>query len=773
MISICEYRAAIGIFNLRLRTCRTKTCVCKICSNGSLGVLLTDIYYIMLFLQIFLVLSNDIESNPGPQNKSALSLLSVNINSVMVTGKLEELQQMAHEIKASVIGITETWLGDTVSSSSLLLQGYQEPERRDHNRHGGGVMMYVQDSINYTRRFDLESPDHEIIWIEFQIDSNKIFLSTVYRSSSDTQAYVVDNFYDMMHNVYTDIKQKDPFSIIYIQGDLNSPHYTWYPESTTPTGRAGNKLLEFVNYHGLSQLVTNATYVTDQTKSQLDVLITNAPGLCVNCDTLPHICHCLHLPVKAEMTLHLSHDKPYKRKIYDYDNVDWASLNHTLRRTDFRSCYDENGPNNVVSNWIELYKDTIMQYIPVRTVTIRPRNKPWLSREVRLCVRLKSRLYKQYRNNPTEHHWQKYKRARNTCVSLIRKSKNDHEKKIHDQLLDPSLSLKKFWSLTKNMLGDQRIMSIPSITLNDTSFSDNTRKAELFNQYFASHSQLPINIPDLPPFRYTTDSKFDTIIVTEPMILNILKNLNPSSATGPDELGNRVLKATASGIAFHLTILFQYCFDRCFFPDIWKCAHVTPVYKKGKRTNRENYRPISILCCISKVMEKVVHLQLHEYLFSNSIIYSRQSAYSHDDSTALQLAALVHQISENLDNGQETRTVYLDISKAFDKTWHQGLLFKLQQCGIEGSCLKWIESYLTGRSQKVVIRGQASSQLSLESGVPQGSILGPLLFLVYMNDLNNVLLSQLFMYADDAMLVEIVEDPVVSALSLNSDLHYL
>ena len=139
MISICEYRAAIGIFNLRLHTCRTKTCVCKICSNGSLGVLLTDIYYIMLFLQIFLVLSNDIESNPGPQNKSALSLLSVNINSVMVTGKLEELQQMAHEIKASVIGITETWLGETVSSSSLLLQSYQEPERRDRNRHGAAL----------------------------------------------------------------------------------------------------------------------------------------------------------------------------------------------------------------------------------------------------------------------------------------------------------------------------------------------------------------------------------------------------------------------------------------------------------------------------------------------------------------------------------------------------------------------------------------------------------------------------------------------------------
>ena len=169
-------------------------------------------------------------------------------------------------------------------------------------------------------------------------------------------------------------------------------------------------------------------------------------------------------------------------------------------------------------------------------------------------------------------------------------------------------------------------------------------------------------------------------------------------------------------------------------------------------------------------MERVVHMHLYKYLFTNNLIYGRQSAYSPGDSTAYQLVSLVHFINEFFDNGQEIRTVFLDISKAFDKTWHEGLLFKLRQLGIDGSFLKWIESYLTGRSQQVVIRGKISGRLPLECGVPQGSLLGPLLFLVYVNDLQDVPTSLLLMYADDALLVEPVEDPSISALSLNSDL---
>ena len=298
----------------------------------------------------------------------------------------------------------------------------------------------------------------------------------------------------------------------------------------------------------------------------------------------------------------------------------------------------------------------------------RDRNKPWFTREVRFCVRQKIRLFHKYRKNPTDHNWQLYKRARNHSVAVNRKAKKDYEADLHTKLLNPSLSPKKYWSLAKSIYGEKRIMSIPSIITNGVPVSDNLRKAELFNQYFVSHSRLSPYVPKLPPFSYKTDARIGTLDVTEAILYNILKSLDTSTATGPDGLGNRVLKETASTLALPLCSLFQYCFKKCYFPSIWKVANVSPIYKKGSRTQCDNYRPISLLCNISKVMERVVHMHLYKYLFTNNLIYGRQSAYPPGDSTAYQLVSLVRFINEFFDNGQEIRTFFLDISKAFDKT---------------------------------------------------------------------------------------------------------
>ena len=175
----------------------------------------------------------------------------------------------------------------------------------------------------------------------------------------------------------------------------------------------------------------------------------------------------------------------------------------------------------------------------------------------------------------------------------------------------------------------------------------------------------------MPPISYKTDARIGTLDVTEATLYNIIKSLDTSTATGPDVLGNRVLKETASNLAVPLSSLFQYCVNKCYFPSIWKVANVSPICKKGSRMQCDNYRHISLLCNISKVMERVVHMHLYKYLFTNSLIYGRQSAYSPGDSSAYQLVSLVHFINECFDNGQEIRTVFLDISKAFDKTWHE------------------------------------------------------------------------------------------------------
>ena len=192
MISIDQYRAAIGLFYVS--TYRKITS--KFQNGTTVGSFFdTNISYFLLVAFSLLIISCDIEINPGPKdNKVNLSLISVNFNSVVVPGKLEELHHTVLQNEASVIGITETWLSSEINSNSLLLSGYQDPERRDRDRHGGGVMVYVSNSISYKRHLDLESVGIESVWIEIPLAQAKVFIGTYYRSCSETCVASIENF---------------------------------------------------------------------------------------------------------------------------------------------------------------------------------------------------------------------------------------------------------------------------------------------------------------------------------------------------------------------------------------------------------------------------------------------------------------------------------------------------------------------------------------------------------------------------------------------------
>ena len=317
-----------------------------------------------------------------------------------------------------------------------------------------------------------------------------------------------------------------------------------------------------------------------------------------------------------------------------------------------------------------------------------------------------------------------------------------------------------------------RSPKIPPLLVNNMFILNCREKAKLFNDLFSNQCRPVTTSSVLPPLNSLTDKKIDHIPIQSDEILALIRNLNPNKASGSDGISGQMLLLCDNSVDLPLQVICQNILLSSIYPAMWKLANVIPIFKKGDKQLIKNYRPISLLPICGKSFEKIIFNNVYNYLNTNNLITKNQSGFRPGDSTTNQLLYLVNEIHKAFDDpkSQEVRAVFLDISKAFDKVWDDGLLFKLNQNGITGSLLKLFENYLHNREQRVVLNGSFSDYSPVESGVPQGSVLGPLLFLVYINDLESNIKSNIKFFADDTMLFSIVEDPVTSAYDLNHDL---
>ena len=234
-----------------------------------------------------------------------------------------------------------------------------------------------------------------------------------------------------------------------------------------------------------------------------------------------------------------------------------------------------------------------------------------------------------------------------------------------------------------------------------------------------------------------------------------------------------MLKNTGRSIAIPLRKLFNLSLQANSFPVLWKLAHVTPIFKKGDRSLVSNYRPISLVSCVGKTFERVIFKHVYNYLITNSLIYQYQSGLLPGHSTVHHLIKLIHHTCLALEKHETNCQIFCDISKAFDRVWHRGLLLKLENYGINGNLLLWFEDYLKNRSKKVCINENFSSEKSISAGVPQGSVLGPLLFLIYKNDISEDLTGLARLFADDTSLSYSSIDLHQIEMILNEDLRKL
>ncbi|PFX17087.1 putative RNA-directed DNA polymerase from transposon BS [Stylophora pistillata] len=375
-----------------------------------------------------------------------------------------------------------------------------------------------------------------------------------------------------------------------------------------------------------------------------------------------------------------------------------------------------------------------------------------LGKNIENGVKARDKLLVKARKSQAERDWNAFKRAKNTVTK---------QSYFKDKVTENRNNSRKLWNLIKCLSKDDEGAenSIKELVENKINISDKQSIAEILNSFFVDQPKklvaaLGLGSQTDPPTMTSIsqgNSAFDLPRITQKRVVELLSSIPTHKATGDDGISAKILRIAAPAIAPSLTKLLNHCLSTQIFPNAWKITKVTPVFKgNGSRNEKNTYRPISVLPILSKVLEKHICEYLVNFLKENDLFHPLQSGFRESHSTETALIRLVDQLLFNLDNVKATGLVFIDYKKAFDLIDHNLLLSKLKALGVGEGSLPLFRDYLSGRRQYVNIDGHHSTQRTLTLGVPQGSILGPILFLVFINDLPATLQHSVAdIYADD------------------------
>ena len=503
----------------------------------------------------------------------------------------------------------------------------------------------------------------------------------------------------------------------------------------------------------LTQHVKSPThFMPNKMASTLDLIFTSEEGMVTDLKHLPPLGNshhdCLSFTLRCRVIT--SEGGNLAR---DYERADYKSMVQAVIESDLVHHLQICDLQTAWTHLISLLSSLEKRYIPLKTLT-KKKQHPYSNKRLLQVRREKDKLYGQYRRTGSVEDQLLFKRAKNNLRNLTRKLRLEYERKLVKYTIK---NPKVFWKYLGSKLKTR-------IRVEDLEKPDGSRactseeKADTLNNFFGSvfTAEDITNIPE-------TDFGFDgegitSVDIRVEEIRKRLENLNISKSPGPDGLHPRVLKELAAPLSEILEVIFTSSLETGSLPAEWREGHVVPIFKKGDRSQPSNYRPVSLTSVICKLLESLVRDALLQHFLDNDLLTSDQFGFLPGKSCALQLLVVMEEWLEVLDRRGAVDVVYLDFQKAFDRVPHQRLLSKLKAYGVGGNLLQWISAFLSNRRQRVVVEGKHSSWMEVSSGIPQGSVLGPLLFLVYINDLPSNVGSCSKLFADDTKLYREVSD---------------
>lgn len=720
-------------------------------------------------MSMLLYQSGDIETNPGPNSSGSserdssylfpplhgnFSLVHYNIQSV-----LNKLDIIEPELSSfDIIALTETWLNNSVSTDDLLFTNFQSPFRRDRvgDSHGG-VMVYVKHDIPCKRRHDLELLTVECLWLEIAVKSKKMLIGTFYRPPNSSPTILSDIESSIGLAIDTGIPD------IVITGDFNF-------NVLNPASNA--KITSICQQYNLHQLITEPTNFTEFSSTIIDlILVSNLHSIEMSGVGEPFLLQDTryHCPVFSIFSFKKSLVKTFSREIWLYERGDYEQLRQKVHNFNWNSI-----KHTDIDIYTSAFTDQLLnmakECIPNKTVRVRPHDLPWMNGSIRKIMRKRNRSYRKYKQNKTKNKYEAYKHLRNEVTKLLRQSKRNYLDSLASKLKSSNFSSSEYWKTLKSFIKPASNTAIPPLLHDGNYYSESSDKADILNDFFIQQTDIDDSNNTLPDDIFLENNALSNIVTTPDEVKSVLQNLKLGKSSGPDNINNKLLKELANQLSIPLCDIFNSSLHSSTCPNMWKQAHVTPIYKKDNPSLAANYRPISLLSTIGKVLERIIHKHMFNFFNNNNIITCLQSGFLPGDSSVNQLVSLYNTFCRALDDGKEVRAIFCDISKAFDRVWHRGLLYKLKRAGIKGPLLAWLSNYLSNRKQRVVLPGGSSRWQFIKAGVPQGSILGPLLFLLYINDIVSDIHSSIRLFADDTSLYIIVDNPDAAARTLNTDL---